>query len=207
MGPTKKKGQPRQEFGPTADDQKIAAPSTTVPGSPSSGKQQVKSLRQLPRVKGDPPAPPPLEAVPPHKALARANQRHAQLTEELRQLKADWAAKNIKAQQCRQPIATSEITFVENRRREPHLELERTQGEIGRFNKEIREAKALRQAPTPKVNGSKLSKRCPDKEHREFPTYFLLAAKEELTRELFDQVTRTAKSMLENALRMGTEEP
>jgi hypothetical protein len=40
---------------------------------------------------------PPLENIPPHKALAVATKRHAKLTEELRTLKADFATENIRA--------------------------------------------------------------------------------------------------------------
>jgi hypothetical protein len=83
-------------------------------------------------VAGDAPAlsqdPPPLENEQPHKALAQATKLHAKLTEELRKLKADWAAENIRAQQTHVAIATSKITFVEKRRRELHLELARLRG-------------------------------------------------------------------------------
>jgi hypothetical protein len=103
------------------------------------------------------PAPPPLEAEQPHKALARANARHAKLTEELRQLKADWASENIRSQQTHQAIATSRVAFVETRRRELHLELEQTQAIIGRLGKEIRELKARRQISRSRGNGAQQS--------------------------------------------------
>jgi hypothetical protein len=160
---------------------------------------------------------PPLEAEPPHRALARCNARHAKLTEELRDLKARWAADNIRAQQCRQPIPTSQITFIENQRRKLHLELQKTQAEIGRLNKLLREHRALRQgdgareaerqAPPARGNGSKPTKKCPLKEHREYPPYFLLAARDQLHADLFDQVERAAKKLLTQALTTGVEEP
>jgi hypothetical protein len=95
-------------------------------------------------------SPPPLENVPLHTQLARANAQHAKLTEQLRQLKADWASRNIRAQQLRTPISTPEVTFVETRRRELHLALEATQAEIGRVNREIKEKKAAPQGPPPR---------------------------------------------------------
>src|SRR5690349_10375682 len=82
--------------------------------------------------------PPPLENVTLHTQLARANAKHAKLTEQLRQLKADWPARNIRAQQIKVAIATPEITFVETKRRELHLALESTQAEIGRINRQIK---------------------------------------------------------------------
>ena len=151
------------------------------------------------------PESPPLENEPPHRALARCNARHAQLTEELRQLKADWAAKNIKAQQLHLPVSTPEITHVAQRRRELHLELEKTQAEIGRLNKLVRERKFARQAGKP-VNGDRVEpKRMPLADDPEFPSYFVLAAKNELVPALYAQVERVAKSLMHEAKKMGIE--
>jgi hypothetical protein len=67
--------------------------------------------------------------------LARLNRDHERVTEALRELKREWAAKNIRAQATGMPIATSEVTHVENKRRELAGELLRIQTEIGATNK------------------------------------------------------------------------
>jgi hypothetical protein len=152
--------------------------------------------------------PPPLERESPHRALSKANKRHAQLTEALRQLRSDWAAKNIRAQQLKIAIATSEITHVEKRRRELHLALESTQAEIGRLNKEIKEKKAAsKQSPrqlheqTPAVRKKKM----PFADDPVFPSYFILAAKEELDSKLYAQVERLALSLMHDAYKNGID--
>jgi hypothetical protein len=147
---------------------------------------------------------PPLENVPPHKALARANARHAKLTEELRALKSDFAAENIRAQQTRTPIPTSRITHVETRRRELHLELESTQADIGRLNKLVRERKAAG-----KGNGSRQPappKAMPFRDDPEFPIYVMLACKEVLAPDLHAQVIRCAKALMADARQNGVND-
>ncbi len=156
------------------------------------------------------PAPPPLEAVPLHTQLARANSQHAKLTEQLRQLKADWASRNIRAQELRTPISTPEVTFVETRRRNLHLALEATQAEIGRVNREIKEKKA---PPKASHRGSshdvqaatRKPKRMPYADDPAFPVYFILAAKEELEPKLYAQVECLALSLIHHARCNGVE--
>jgi hypothetical protein len=79
----------------------------------------IRPFETLPSSSGLPPAAPPLESEPPHRKLARLER----ITEALRELKRTWAEKNIRAQVTRTPIATSEVTHVENRRRELTSEL------------------------------------------------------------------------------------
>jgi hypothetical protein len=147
---------------------------------------------------------PLLEREEPHKVLGRATKRHFQLTEELRTLKSDFAAENVRAQQTRTSIPTSRITFVETRRRDLHLQLEMAQAEIGRLNKEIRERKALHQG-----NGAKPEPRppapkpCPVLDDPRYPEFFLLAARDALTPSLFAEVERMAKSLMHQAKKMG----
>jgi hypothetical protein len=167
-------------------------------------KPLVKVANALKPISGLPEDPPPLENVPVHVQLSRANARHAKLTEELRTLKADFAAENIRAQQTRTQISTSRITFVETKRRELHLDLERAQAEIGRLNKELRERKVQKQG-----NGSKPAappKTRPLAADLEFDVYFRLAAHSELAPALYSQVERVAKSLLNDARRMGVED-
>jgi hypothetical protein len=161
------------------------------------------------------PEAPPLEAEQPHKVLARANARHAQLTAELRQLKADWASENIRSQQTHQAIATSRVTFVETHRRELQSALMETQAEIAQINKHLRERKAERQgngaraaerqAPSARGNGSKAPQRMPLGNDPEFSTYFVLAAKDELAPALYAQVERVALAMIRDAKRNGVD--
>ena len=151
---------------------------------------------------------PPLEAEPPvHKRLSRANSEHARLTDELRKLRAEWAKRNIKAQATRIPVSTAEITHVEGRRRELHLALERCQAEIGACNKELRENRAAKQAgANGKESKPKTPKQMPFRQDPEFDTYFHLAARDQLTRELYEAIVRTAKSMMFDAAKMGLRE-
>lgn len=149
------------------------------------------------------PDPPPLEREEPHKALARATKRHAQITEELRKLKSEWAEKNIKAQATRIAISTPECTFVETRRRDLHLQLEMAQAEIGRLNKEIRERKAEHQGNGTKPERRPEPKKMPFADDPEFPSYFILAARDTLAPELYAQVVRMAKSLIHSAEKMG----
>ena len=105
-----------------------------------------------------PPVPPFGSGAASPGAGPRANAQHAKLTEELRALKAEWAKRNIQAGQTRTAISTPEITHVETRRRELHLELEKTQAEVGRLNKLIAGAQGGRQTGTP-VKGHPVPKR------------------------------------------------
>jgi hypothetical protein len=159
-------------------------------------------------VNGAPSAPPPLESEPPHKRLARLSRDHERITEALRELKRDWAAKNIRAQATRQSISTAEITHVENRRRELASQLLKIQTEIGATNKALRERKAGgngitvssgESAPPKRIR----SKKCPLREHAAFNQYFRLAAENKLESGLYARIEASAKSMLSHALQTG----
>jgi hypothetical protein len=170
---------------------------------------KLKTLEGLPAETGSTESP-PLESELPHKRLARLNREAARVTEALRELKRDWAEKNIRAQLTRTPIATSEITFVENKRHELAGELLRIQTEIGATNKEIRERKAGGSAGSlaEPVNRKRTqSKKCPLREHAAFDQYFRLAAENELEASLYGRIEAAAKSMLAQALKTGIEKP
>jgi len=138
-------------------------------------------------------------ASPFHKRLARATKRQADLVEQIRQLKAEWSAKNIKAQATRIPIATSEITHVETKRRELQSQLMAAQAEIGECNCEIRQNKAKHQG---NGNGNKPQ---PLKNHPTFDRYFRLSAENLLPPGLLKQVEADAKTSLAHALSTGVE--
>jgi hypothetical protein len=126
------------------------------------------------------------------------------------------AAKQIKAASCHQTISTAENTWFENQKRDLAAQLLKTQMEIGQLNKCLRAGRNSRQ-PSPLPGPA----RAPIREelsrsrnnqkstalriHREFPAYFLLAAREELVPGLYAQVEARAKEMLSDALRMGLE--
>jgi hypothetical protein len=59
--------------------------------------------------------------------------------------------------------------------------------------------------PPERANGSS-QKEGPLRDHPAYDQYFRLAAETELTRELYEQIQRTAKSMLRNATDMGLEQ-
>jgi hypothetical protein len=171
----------------------------------------LKTLKSLPPAALES-EPPPLEAEAPHRVLARLNKEHQRVTEELRELKRSWAQKNIRAQRCRQPIPTAEITHIKNKRRELATQLLSIQAQIGATNKELRErrtagndAKVTRDS-APVSNGTK-SKKAPLKEHPVFNQYFALAAENELEASLYERIEGAAKSMLSQALKTGIEEP
>jgi hypothetical protein len=170
-------------------------------------KPLVNVAAALPRISPLPEDPPPLENVPVHVQLARANSRHAKLTEELRTLKANFAAENIKAQQTRTPIPTSRITFVETKRRELHLALEATQSEIGKLNKLVREGKVHKQG-----NGSRQPpqaappKTGPLRDHPKWDFFVRLACENQLPPEMLKRVEAEAKGLLSQALRTGIDQ-
>ena len=154
---------------------------------------------------------PPLQAEPLHRRLARLNRELAEATEALQSFNKEWAAKNIKAQACRLAISTPELTHAANKRRELASEIQRLQNELGLANKERRQlnAKASRDRTSDVDTPKKItnSKSCPLKRHPEWSVYFELAARDELTAELFRQVERSAKALLSHALETGIEEP
>jgi len=153
-------------------------------------------------------AAPPLENEPPHRRLSRLSREHADITLKLQELKREWAARNIKAQACRQPVSTPEITHFENQKRELALRLLNIQTEIGATNKALRQRKVGNSSRlnSHETNSAKPLKEAPLKEHREYPVYFLLAARNELDARLFASVERAAKSMLQHALETGVQE-
>jgi hypothetical protein len=174
----------------------------------AKAKPMVAVAEVLPEAVPTSPQPPPLEREQPHRLLARANTRHLELTTELRELRASWAKRNIQAQQTRIAISTPEITHVENKRRELHLALEATQDEIGRLNRLVQEGKAARQARQagkPRNGDTVEPKRMPLGSDPEFPTYFVLTAKNELAPALYRQVERTALAMIADARKMGLD--
>jgi chromosome segregation ATPase len=105
-------------------------------------KKTIRHPKEIPATVHVVDEPPPLENEPPHRKLARLMTEHAKTTEQLQELKRNFAAENIKAQQCRQTIPTSQLTFVENKKRELAGRLMELQAEIGKTNKEVRAHKA-----------------------------------------------------------------
>jgi hypothetical protein len=173
----------------------------------------LKSFKSLPSPTGRlSTSTPPLEAEPAHRKLARLNREAADTVTLLQQLKKEWATKNIRAQATHTSIPTSEVSHVESQRRELTSQLQNIQSQIGILNRELRAKKAAGNGAkdvakaAPARVGSK-SKRCRLREHVEFPVYFALAARNELSEELFAQIERSAKSMLSQALKTGIEEP
>jgi hypothetical protein len=158
---------------------------------------------------------PRLESEPLHRRIHRLNEELRKAIEKLQTFNREWASKNVKAQACRLAIPTAEQTHAANRRRELASQIQRIQTELGDANMESRQLnaksthKAATDTPTLAVTPKKAvrSKRCPLKQHREWTVYFELAARDELVPDLYAQVERTAKSLLEHAIATGIEEP
>jgi hypothetical protein len=176
----------------------------------------LKALRALPPVSTTPSAP-PLEAEPAHKKLARLNNEHAVATEEIRQLKADWAERNIKAQACRQAVSTAEQTHVETQKRELASRLMEIQTQIGALNRELRAKKASRNGngnrphvtvqPVAVVNVDRtLKKEHPLKSHPAWDQYWRLACENQLAPGLLKDIEAEAKGLLSHALKTRLEE-
>lgn len=157
-------------------------------------KTELKTLQDLQRNGNSTDGhPPPLEGEPLHKRLARLNRELPEAVEALQAFNKEWAERNLKAQQIRVPISTPELTFAANKRRELAAEIQRLQNELGIANRERRALSAQasqktsagdKSAPlvvSPKGKKLTRSKECPLKDHREWPVYFKLAAREELT--------------------------
>jgi hypothetical protein len=173
-------------------------------------KKTIKHPKEIPATVHVAAEPPPLEFEPPHKKLARLTNEHTRVTEELQTLKRNFAAENIRAQQCRQAIPTTQITFIENKKRELAQKLMDLQSQIGETNRQVRAQKAQRQngkrIPDPEpARRNGIKQVAPIKRHVEFPAYFLLAAEAELDARMFTKITGVAKSMLQNAVEMGIE--
>ena len=147
---------------------------------------------------------PPLESEPPHRRLARLNKELANVSEEIRELRKTWAAKNIKAQACRQSVSTPEVTHFEKQKRELALKIQELQTGIGEVNRELRERKAARQEARSAPQAVE-PKSGPLRNHALFDQYFHLAAKNELVPSMYAAIERTAKAMLIDALKMGIE--
>lgn len=171
--------------------------------------KQFKTLRAL-KPEGLPEEAPPMEGELPGRKLSRLTAERDKAVEELQTLKRNFAAENIKAQQCHQAIPTSQITFVERKRKELSDKILSLNLEIGATNRAVREHRAERQnghrqAPAIEVNDRTAKKEGPLKKHPEWATYFLLAARDELAEGLFEQVERSAKLLLQHALETGIE--
>jgi len=161
-------------------------------------------------------ASPPLEAEPLHRRLARLDREPKKATEELQSFNKEWAEKNIKAQTCRLAISTPQITFAANKRRELAARIQEIQSQLEIANRERRTLNVKSSQKTPAADSADTlagpskritnSKRCPLKEHWEWAVYFTLAARDELAPELYAQVERSAKSLLQHALATGVEE-
>jgi len=162
----------------------------------------IQPFETLPSANGLPPAPPPLESEPRHQRLARLTREHERVTEALRDLKRDWATKNVRAQATRTPIATSEVTHVENRRRELAGELLRIQTAIGATNKEIRSQKPSRLA-----NSRERARRELEQRHFDFLTMFHMVVRDSVDPRQFRAFEDGAKALLEEAREMGIEAP
>lgn len=180
--------------------------------------RELKTLKALPPNGKDPSTahPPLLEAEPLHRRIARLTRELQSAIEALQTFNRAWAQKNIEAQAVRLAISTPELTFAANKRRELAARIEEVQRELGVANKERRalSAKASQKAPgadpdsTLVIPSKKIrAKNCPLKQHRQWPVYFELAAREELTPSLCEQIERTAKTLLQHALSTGVEEP
>lgn len=177
---------------------------------------ELKTLQDLqPKAKGSAGPPPPLQGEPLHQQIARLNRELTKATEDLQAFNHEWAQKNIQAQSVRLPIPTPELTFAANKRRELAAEIQRLQSELGMANRKRRPLSAASQKSSQADHNAQVvvspkrtrSKSCPLKEHREWLVYFELAAREELTPQLYGLVERTAKSLLSHALQTGVEEP
>jgi hypothetical protein len=148
--------------------------------------------------------PPPLEAEPPHKRLARLTAEQARLVEEIQSHKTAWASRNQIAQQTHQPPSTPEITAFKQHHRDLSSRLAAVNLEIGATGREIRQHTAEVQAR--KSNGSAAPvKTEPLKQSKDWLVYFRLAAENELDTKLFKQIEREAKNMAENARINGVD--
>jgi hypothetical protein len=161
---------------------------------------------------------PPLQAHQLHTALDRATIWHLELTDALRQLKTSWVKRNVEAAQCHQSIPVAEIKHVEAQRREAHLELEKTQSEIGQLNKLLREHKArqavklVKDQPDPKAQSDRkdrsdllVHERMPESAEQEISIYFMLAAQNELSPALYARIEQVAAALRRDAQKMGLD--
>jgi hypothetical protein len=154
-----------------------------------------------------------METETPGRKLARLNAEQERLTKEIQDHKTKWAERNFLAQRTREPVSTPEITAFKTHHRDLSCALADVSLQIGTINKEIRQHKAEVQtrkarSPEPELNGSSKAtpkKECPHRQHPAWPQYFLLAAENELTRELYVQIERSAKGMLQQSLDTGIE--
>jgi chromosome segregation ATPase len=172
--------------------------------------EELKTLRALPkakvRVKEQPP--PPLEFELPSKRLARLNAEHAKTVEELQKLKREWAAENMAAQIARITVASSRLAWVEKKKGELAQKILDLSTQIGSINREIRANNAARHGGQhqPRMEANGQSKTCPFKSRADWPQYFLLAAKDALTPELYAQIERGAKGLMEQSRLMGIDQ-
>jgi hypothetical protein len=169
----------------------------------------LKNLSDLTPSGKEPVASPALESEPLHRRLARLARELGRATEELQSFNVEWTKRNLRAQSCRQAIPTPEITFTAYKRRELAARIQEIQSQIGIANRERRQLDAGKTSqkkaaadtserlaiPVKRITSSKA---CPLRSHRDWPAYFLLAAREELAPGLFEQIERSAKSLLQH---------
>jgi hypothetical protein len=128
-----------------------------------------------------------------------------EVTDGIRNLKAERHAANVKAQQQRQCVPSAMITHWETTHRELAARLLAIHTEQTAINKELRANKAAR-----KANGydgvigdfpdrPKPLKTEPLKKSADWLIYFRLAAQNELDAKTFARIERVAKSMAEHA--------
>lgn len=178
--------------------------------------KEIKSLRAL-KSRGLPESAPPLEYETPGRKIARITKERDKAVTDLQELKRAFAERNLTAQRLRQSVSTSEITGFETRRKELAAKILDLNTSIGETNRAIREHRAERQggrtngsnhfAPPPPKPAVRSGRRdCPLRARSDWPDYFILAARNELTEALYSQIERCAKTMMEQALLTGISE-
>jgi hypothetical protein len=80
--------------------------------------KQLKTLKALSKNGVVTKEPPPLEAEPPHKRLARLTSEQERLTKEIQEHRSAWASRNQMAQDTHQTPATSETQAFKQYHRE-----------------------------------------------------------------------------------------
>jgi hypothetical protein len=170
----------------------------------------IKTLKQL-KGTGLPDEPPKLETEPPHRRLQRLTAEQERLTREIQEHRLAWANRNQMAAQTRQPPSTAEITGFKEYHRDLSCRLAAVNLEIGTTNREIRQHKAevaARKAKPADVQPARngVKKTCPLRDHPSLPQYVMLAIDNELEPGLRDQIIRSAKGMLDQALKTGIEQ-
>jgi chromosome segregation ATPase len=173
---------------------------------------KLKSLRAIPKADIHVVEPPPLEAEPPHRKIARLTSEQERLVREIQEHKTAWAQRNFQAQNKRQTISSAELTAFQAHHSDLAKALAEVNLAIGETNRQVRQHKAELQAwkanpnPPEPVRRNGIKQTAPIKRHVAFPSYFMLAAEVELPEGMFKKVVATAKSMLGDAITNGVEE-